>query len=144
MIKPSINLQDLRRKIYPKAKAEKSWRFWGMYVHVYKMETLQEAYRLVKRNRGAPGIDGVTFEAIEEGGVDKYLQEIRNELISKTYYPMRNRKLAIPKGNGRSRILSIPSIRLRVVKLILKANGKKASPKGARSRHNSATSISMR
>ena len=120
MIKPSINLQDLRRKLYTKAKAEKSWRFWGMYVHVCKMETLQEAYRLTRRNNGAPGIDGVTFEAIEKGGVDKYLQQIQNELTNQTYYPMRNRKHAIPKGNGKSRILSIPSIRDRVVQNAIK------------------------
>ncbi|MGA8164454.1 MAG: hypothetical protein WB791_05440 [Waddliaceae bacterium] len=73
MTKTSINLQELRRKIYIKAKADKSWRFWGLYVHVCKMETLQEAYRLTKRNNGAPGIDGVTFETIEESGVGEFL-----------------------------------------------------------------------
>ena len=62
--KAPISLQDLRRKIYLKAKADKAWRFWGLYVHVGKMETLQEAYRMAKRNNGAPGIDGVTFDAI--------------------------------------------------------------------------------
>ena len=66
MIKPSIGLQELRRKIYLKAKSEKTWRFWGLYVHVCKMETLREAYKLAKSNNGAPGIDGVTFEVIEE------------------------------------------------------------------------------
>lgn len=65
MIKTSSSLQELRRKIYIKAKADKSWRFWGIYVHVCKMETLEEAYRLTKGNKGAPGIDGVTFESIE-------------------------------------------------------------------------------
>ena len=120
MIKPSINLQDLRRKIYTKAKAEKSWRFWGMYVHVCKMETLREAYRLTKRNNGSPGIDGVTFEAIEALGVEKYLQQIQNELTNNTYYPMGNRKQAIPKGNGKRRILSIPSIRDRIVQSAIK------------------------
>jgi RNA-directed DNA polymerase len=59
MIKAPISLQDLRRKIYLKAKADKAWRFWGLYVHVCKMEALQEAYRMAKRNNGAPGIDGV-------------------------------------------------------------------------------------
>jgi len=67
MIKTSISLQNLRRKIYLKAKAEKRWRFWGLYVHVCKMETLQEAYRVAKGNNGAPGIDGVTFEAVGRG-----------------------------------------------------------------------------
>ena len=62
MRKASISLQDLRRSLYVKAKAEPAWRFWGLYVHVCKMETLQEAYRMAKENDGAPGIDGVTFE----------------------------------------------------------------------------------
>jgi hypothetical protein len=57
-------LQDLRRSLYVKAKAEPTWRFWGLYVHVCKMETLHEAYQAAKKNDGAPGIDGVTFDAI--------------------------------------------------------------------------------
>jgi RNA-directed DNA polymerase len=60
MIKTPIKLQDLRRKIYTKAKADTAWRFWGLYVHICKMETLNEAYLLAKKNNGAPGIDGVT------------------------------------------------------------------------------------
>ena len=67
MIKTSSNWQDLRRKISIKAKAEPSWRFWGIYGHVFKMETLLEAYTMAKKNNGAPGSDGVTFEAIERG-----------------------------------------------------------------------------
>ena len=77
MIKASVNLQDLRRRIYLKAKAEKSWRFWGLYVHVCKMETLREAYSLAKQNDGAPGVDGVTFEAIETQGVDAFSSRSR-------------------------------------------------------------------
>ena len=67
MTKAPSSLQDLRRSLYVKAKAEPAWRFWGLYVHVCKMETLQEAYQMAKENDGAPGIDGVTFETIEEG-----------------------------------------------------------------------------
>ena len=123
MTNTSTNLQELRRKIYIKAKAEKSWRFWGIYVHICKMETLREAYRLTKSNKGAPGIDGMTFEAIEQSGVNEFLEQIQYELKTRTYYPIRNRKKAIPKGGGKSRILGIPSIRDRVVqgavKLIL-------------------------
>ncbi len=59
MAKASGSLQDLRRGIYVKAKAEPSWRFWGLYVHVCKMETLRDAYALARKNHGAPGIDGV-------------------------------------------------------------------------------------
>jgi RNA-directed DNA polymerase len=120
MIKASDNLQDLRRRIYVKAKAEPSWRFWGLYVHVCKMETLREAYRLAKKNNGAPGIDGVSFEAIEESGVEEFLEQIRDELISRTYQPQRLRKQEIPKDEGRVRVLSIPTIRHRVVQGTLK------------------------
>jgi len=118
-----ISLQNLRKSIYIKAKTEPTWRFWGLYVHVCKEETLREgeAYALAKKNDGAPGIDGVTFEAIEAGGVENFLQQIRDELIANTYRPMRVRKKAIPKkGSTKVRILSIPSIRDRVVQGALK------------------------
>ena len=103
MRKAPISLQDLRRSLYVKAKAEPAWRFWGLYVHVCKMETLQEAYRMAKENDGAPGIDGVTFETIEEGGVEGFLRQIRDrdELITNTYRPMLARKKEIPKDGAR-------------------------------------------
>ncbi len=110
-----ISLQDLRRRMYAKAKAEKTWRFWGLYVHVCKMETLRSAYRLAKANHGAPGIDGMTFEEIEKQGVEEFLKQICAELLSKTYRPLPNRRKEIPKGNGKVRVLGIPSIRDRVV-----------------------------
>jgi RNA-directed DNA polymerase len=111
-----IRLQDLRRRIYAKAKADTSWRFWGLYVHVCKRETLHEAYTLAKKNDGAPGIDGVTFEAIEQSGVDGFLDQIRNELATRGYRPMRNRRKEIPKDGGKKvRVLGIPTIRDRVV-----------------------------
>ncbi len=123
MIKAPISIQDLRRKIYVKAKSEKAWRFWGLYVHVCKMETLREAYKMAKKNNGAPGIDGVTFESIEESGPEAFLEQIREELVSGTYRPMRNRRKEIPKDKNRVRVLGIPCIRDRVVqgagKLIL-------------------------
>jgi len=100
MINAPINLQDLRRRIYVKAKAEPTWRFWGLYVHVCKMETLQEAYQMAKSNDGAPGIDGVTFEAIDESGVEIFLKQIQDELVHNTYQPMRVRKKEIPKDGG--------------------------------------------
>src|SRR5258705_13911142 len=120
MTKASVNLQDLRRRIYVKAKAEKSWRFWGLYVHVCKMETLREAYALAKQNDGAPGVDGVTFEAIETQGVDGFLEQIWNELNQRNYVPLPARKQEIPKDEGKVRVLSIPAIRDRVVQGALK------------------------
>jgi RNA-directed DNA polymerase len=120
MTKAPISLQDLRRSLYVKAKAEPTWRFWGLYVHVCKMETLDEAYRMAQKNDGAPGIDGVTFEAIKESGVEGFLRQIRDELITSTYRPMRARKKEIPKDGGKVRVLSIPAIRDRVVQGALK------------------------
>jgi RNA-directed DNA polymerase len=120
MRKAPISLQDLRRRLYVKAKAEPSWRFWGLYGHVCKRETLLEAYRLAKANNGAPGIDGVTFAAVEAGGVEAFLDQLRGELVQRTYRPQRARKVEIPKGGGKMRPLSIPSIRDRVVQGALK------------------------
>src|SRR5580658_784159 len=121
MTKAPISLQDLRRSLYVKAKAEPSWRFWGLYVHVCKMETLRAAYEMARSNGGAPGIDGVTFEAIEESGAEGFLVQIRDELVTNTYRPMQSRKKEIPKDGGKKvRILSIPAIRDRVVQGALK------------------------
>lgn len=123
MIKTSITLQELRRKIYLKAKADRTHRFWGLYVHVCKERTLTESYQLAKRNNGAPGIDGMTFDDIEKGGVEIFLRDIQEQLVKGTYQPVRNRIKEIPKANGKTRKLGIATIRDRVVqgavKLIL-------------------------
>jgi len=125
MIKPPISLQDLRRRIYRKAKSDKAHRFWGIFVHVAKIETLKEAYRLSKRNGGAPGIDGQSFADVEANGLDIFLENIRQELLAGSYKPQPNRRVDIPKSNGKVRTLQIPCIRDRVVqgalKLILEA-----------------------
>ena len=121
MIKTPITLQDLRRKLYGKAKAEPRWRFWGLYVHVCKMETLCAAYQMAKSNEGAPGSDGVTFAAIEAQGVEVFLGQIQSELQRRCYVPQRPRRREIPKEGGHKvRTLSIPSIRDRVVQGALK------------------------
>jgi RNA-directed DNA polymerase len=121
MTKAPVSLQDLRRKLYVKAKAEPSWRFWGLYVHVCKMETLRTAYEMAKDNDGAPGSDGVTFQAIEEQDVAQFLTQIQDALIQRTYVPLPVRKKEIPKdGGSKLRVLSIPAIRDRVVQGALK------------------------
>jgi group II intron reverse transcriptase/maturase len=125
MTKAPSNLQDLRRRIYRKAKSDKSHRFWGLFVHITKVETLEEAYRAAKRNGGAPGIDGQKFEDVEQAGRADFLAAIREDLDTGRYKPMPNRRVDIPKGNGKFRTLQIPCIRDRVVqgalKLILEA-----------------------
>ena len=84
------------------------------------METLREAYKMAKKNNGAPGIDGVTFEAIEEADLDGFISKIRNELVSCTYKPLASRIKEIPKGKSKVRVLGIPAIRDRVVQGALK------------------------
>jgi RNA-directed DNA polymerase len=125
MTKAPISLQELRRRIYRKAKSEKTHRFWGLFVHVTKIETLEEAYRIARKNGGAPGIDGQSFSAIESEDLATFLREVRDDLITGRYKPMPNRRVEIPKGNGKVRTLQIPCIRDRVVqgalKLILEA-----------------------
>ncbi|NUO10356.1 MAG: group II intron reverse transcriptase/maturase, partial [Candidatus Brocadia sp.] len=148
MIKASISLQELRRKIYRKAQAGKQWRFWGLYCHVCKKEVLREAYRLAKANDGAPGIDGKSFEDIEADFKD----------CSYGYRPKRHAHQAIDrvtKGilHGLTRVVDVDlsgyfdNIRhhllleriarrvqdddiMHLVKLILKANGEKGVPQG--------------
>ena len=112
MTKASIELQDLRRRIYLKAKADRDWRFWGLYVLVCKEETICEAYEMARRNGGAAGIDGMTFEAIEEAGREAFLAGIRDELLTRTHRPARNRQVEIPKkqpGKFRFERLSVHS-----------------------------------
>jgi group II intron reverse transcriptase/maturase len=125
MINAPINLQELRRRIYRKAKSESTHRFWGLFTHITKIETLEEAYRIAKRNGGAAGIDGQSFAAVEAAGLAGFLAAIREDLITGRYQPMPNRRVEIPKGNGKFRILQISCIRDRVVqgalKLILEA-----------------------
>jgi RNA-directed DNA polymerase len=120
MIKAPVSLQDLRRRIYQKAKSDKEHRFWGIFVHITKIETLNEAYSIAKRNGGAPGLDNQTFDGIEERGVPNFLKTLQEELVSGRYEPMQNRRVEIPKGDGKMRVLQIPSIRDRVVQGALK------------------------
>ena len=84
MTKTPRSLPDLQRRISLKAKAEPSWRFWGLDVHVCTMETLQEAYRGAKANNGAPGIDGVTFEEVEASGVEPFREHRRDAWVART------------------------------------------------------------
>ena len=115
-------IRELQRKLYLKAKREKSYRFYLLYDKVYRMDILRHAYRLVKANRGAAGVDGETFDAVEkkEGGVDRYLEEIALELREQRYKPMPIRRVKIPKPEGGERPLGIPTIKDRVVQMAVK------------------------
>jgi len=115
MTKPTISLQELRTRIGHRAKSVPTHRFWGMHVHLTKLDTLEAAYLEAKRNDGAPGADGVTFEMIEQQGRDQFLRELATELRESTYRPGPYRRREIPKEGGKVRVISIPTIRDRVV-----------------------------
>src|SRR5579864_638120 len=93
MIKAPIELQELRRRIYRKAKSDKTHRFWGLFVHIAKVQTLEEAYRIAKRNDGASGIDGLSFADIEASAPDVFLAEIQADLKTGRYEPKPNRRV---------------------------------------------------
>ncbi len=122
MLKTPENIRELQRKLYRKAKQEKEYRFYLLYDKVYRLDILNHAYRLVKANKGAPGIDGETFESIEEreGGAEKYLEEIAGVLKRKAYKPQAVRRVYIPKAAGGKRPLGIPVIKDRVVQMAAK------------------------
>jgi group II intron reverse transcriptase/maturase len=114
-------IRTLQRKLYAKAKQEPAFRFYALYDKVCRADVLGHAYRLVRSNRGAPGIDGVTFEDIEAGiGKDAYLAQLQEELERKTYGTDGVRRVWIPKPDGSKRPLGIPTIRDRIVQMALK------------------------
>lgn len=113
------NLADLRQKLHRKAKQEPEFQFYSLYGHILRRETLQAAFELVKSNGGAPGIDGLTFEEIEEspGGEEAFLDEIEEELRNKDYKPDPVLRVFIDKKSGGKRPLGIPTIKDRTVQM---------------------------
>lgn len=114
-------IRTLQRKLYTKAKQEPAYRFYALYDKVWRADVLNHAYRLVRANKGSPGVDGISFEAIEQTtGIDAFLSELAQDLKEKTYHPSPVRRVMIPKADGSLRPLGIPTIRDRVAQMAVK------------------------
>ncbi len=113
-------VRDFQRKLYRKAKQEPEFRFYILYDKVHRLDFLSEAYKRVKSNHGAPGADGVTFKQIEDEGLLDYLLDIQEDIEKRTYRPQPVKRVQIPKADGSTRPLGIPTIRDRIVQMSCK------------------------
>src|SRR5512144_2139224 len=113
-------IRTLQRKLYRQAKAEPAFHFYLLYDKIHRADILEHAYVLARSNGGAPGVDGVSFAAIEAAGLAEWLAGIKKELVAKTYRPAPVRRVMIPKPGGGERPLGIPTIRDRVVQTAAK------------------------
>jgi RNA-directed DNA polymerase len=113
-------VRDFQRKLYRKAKQEPEFRFYVLYDKICRIDFLAEAYKRVKKSKGAPGVDGITFKQIEDDGLLDYLLKIQEELENKTYRPQPVKRVNIPKADGKTRPLGIPVIKDRIVQMSCK------------------------
>ena len=113
-------IRRLQRKLYCKAKAEPQFRFYQLYDKIWRSDILAHAWALSRAKRGAPGVDGVTFEQIETEGVEDWLSGLQEELKGKSYRPRAVLRVMIPKPDGGQRPLGLPTIKDRVVQTAAK------------------------
>lgn len=113
-------VRELQRKLWVCAKRSKTRRFHALYDRIYRSDVLWEAWKRVRRNQGAAGVDQQTLTAIEHSGVDQFVEEIQSTLKAGRYRPSPVRRRYIPKAGGKQRPLGIPTIRDRVVQMATK------------------------
>lgn len=115
-------LQELRAKLGRKAKEEKRYRFYSLYDHILRTDTLWAAWETVRRNGGAPGVDAVSIEQITATpeGEAAWVEAIQRSLKEKTYRAQPVRRVYIPKADGKQRPLGIPTLADRVVQAAVK------------------------
>jgi retron-type reverse transcriptase len=109
------NVQKLQAALHDKAKKSPDFRFYALYDKVYRKDVLLFAYECCKANGGTAGVDEQTFEDIEAYGRERWLDELMQELKSRTYRPLPVRRVFIPKPGGQLRPLGVPAIRDRAV-----------------------------
>ncbi len=113
-------LSALQEKLYQKAKQERGYKFYVLYDKMFIPYILREAWKQVKANGGAAGVDGVTIEEVEKQGVDNYLKDLGEELRKQTYQPQAVKRVMIPKANGGERPLGIPTVKDRIAQTVCK------------------------
>ncbi len=117
---PKDKVRELQRTLWTCAKRSKTRRFHALYDRIFRSDVLKEAWERVRRNRGAAGVDGESIKAVEERGVQAFLEGIRADLVAGRYRPHPVRRRYIPKGDGKQRPLGIPTVRDRVVQTAAK------------------------
>jgi len=117
---PKEKVRELQRKLYVCAKQARTRRFHALYDRIYRSDVLWEAWRRVRSNRGAAGVDAETIQAIEQRGEREFLAEIEAALGAGQYRPCPVKRRYIPKADGKQRPLGIPTVRDRVVQMAAK------------------------
>src|ERR1041385_8073046 len=117
---PVDKVRQLQRKLYVCAKQSRTRRFHALYDRIYRSDVLWEAWRRVRSNGGAAGVDGETIRAIEQRGAGEFLAEIHEALRAGRYRPSPVKRRYIPKADGKQRPLGIPTVRDRVVQMAAK------------------------